>query len=178
MDIAKIRKKLKEKETNSQQSSANGKTSEEHKTNVLKPAKNKSEQITAEDDNAHVVNSGEGDKVKTEPVKGNKETAKVKTTEGKFEEEETDNVIEILIFDLLKEEFAFKVSQLEEIRRYQVITMVPKMPNYVLGVTSLRGKVIPVIDLKTRLSLKDIPTDIDRKVKMLLILTGNKAEVP
>jgi purine-binding chemotaxis protein CheW len=47
--------------------------------------------------------------------------------------------------------------------------MVPKMPNYVLGITSLRGKVIPVIDLKTKLSLTDKPSDIDHKGKILII---------
>ena len=33
--------------------------------------------------------------------------------------------------------------------------MVPTMPDYVLGITSLRGKIIPVIDLKTRLNLQE-----------------------
>ncbi len=46
------------------------------------------------------------------------------------------------------------MSEVEEIIRFQRITDVPTMPDYVLGITSLRGKIIPVIDLKTRLFIK------------------------
>jgi len=86
--------------------------------------------------------------------------------------EETD-VIEILTFSLWKEEFAFRVSQLEEILRPQQITMVPKMPKYVMGITSLRGKIIPVIDLKTKLSFTDKPSDISNAMKILIIKGPN-----
>lgn len=64
-------------------------------------------------------------------------------------------VAELLTFSLAKEEFAFKVSEVEEIIRFQRITPVPTMPVYVAGITSLRGKIIPVIDLRARLALKD-----------------------
>jgi purine-binding chemotaxis protein CheW len=65
-----------------------------------------------------------------------------------------DTVIELLIFRLASEEFAFSVSEVEEIIRFQKVAAVPTMPDYVLGITSLRGKIIPVIDLKARLNLK------------------------
>ncbi len=74
---------------------------------------------------------------------------------GGFGVEEDGGMAELLTFSLAKEEFAFKVSEVEEIIRYQRITLVPTMPEYVAGITSLRGKIIPVIDLRTRLSLKD-----------------------
>jgi purine-binding chemotaxis protein CheW len=66
-------------------------------------------------------------------------------------EEGRGNVVELLTFGMAKEEFAFKVPDVEEIIRHQPITRVPTMPHYVLGITSLRGKIIPVIDLKTRI---------------------------
>jgi purine-binding chemotaxis protein CheW len=111
------------------------------------------------------------------------EVEEVRTTEReapavKREEKETPDashvtlngdIIEILTFSLLKEEFALRVSQLEEILRPQRITMVPKMPDYVMGITSLRGKIIPVIDLKTKLSLIDKPSDINPRGKILII---------
>ena len=70
-------------------------------------------------------------------------------------------LVELLTFSLSNEEYAFRVSDVEEVLRMQKITMVPTMPDYVLGITSLRGKIIPVIDLKTRLSLqeKSLSTD-------------------
>jgi len=61
--------------------------------------------------------------------------------------------IELLTFRLATEEFAFRVADVEEILRPQKITKVPSMPDYVKGITSLRGKIIPVIDLKVRLAL-------------------------
>ncbi|MFZ2196657.1 MAG: chemotaxis protein CheW [Thermodesulfovibrionales bacterium] len=64
-------------------------------------------------------------------------------------------LVELLTFSLSNEEYAFRVSDVEEVLRMQKITMVPAMPYYVLGITSLRGKIIPVIDLKTRLGLQE-----------------------
>ena len=64
-------------------------------------------------------------------------------------------LVELLTFSLSNEEYAFRVSDVEEVLRVQEITMVPTMPDYVLGITSLRGKIIPVIDLKTRLGLQE-----------------------
>ncbi|MEW6418448.1 MAG: chemotaxis protein CheW [Nitrospirota bacterium] len=92
---------------------------------------------------------------------------KLKKADTEIEEE--TNIIEILTFSLLKEEYAFRISQLDEILRPQRITMVPKMPDYVKGITSLRGKIIPVIDLKLKLFLTDKASDINHKGKILII---------
>lgn len=67
--------------------------------------------------------------------------------------EEGQAQLELLTFRLASEEFAFRVEEVEEIVRLQKITRVPSVPSYMVGVTSLRGKVIPVIDLKARLNL-------------------------
>lgn len=67
--------------------------------------------------------------------------------------DEETHITELLTFSLDKEEFAFKVSEVEEIVRFQRITFLPSVPDYVSGITSLRGKIIPVIDLKKRLAL-------------------------
>jgi purine-binding chemotaxis protein CheW len=68
-------------------------------------------------------------------------------------------LVELLTFSLSNEEYAFRVSDVEEVLRMQKITMVPAMPDYVLGITSLRGKIIPVIDLKRRLGLQSLSTN-------------------
>jgi purine-binding chemotaxis protein CheW len=70
-------------------------------------------------------------------------------------EADAGELVELLTFSLSNEEYAFRVSDVEEVLRMQKITMVPAMPDYVLGITSLRGKIIPVIDLKTRLGLQE-----------------------
>jgi len=68
--------------------------------------------------------------------------------------EDTVEMVELLTFSLSDEEYAFRVPKVEEVIRSQLITFVPTMPGYALGITSLRGKIIPVIDLKTRLNLQ------------------------
>ncbi|MBM4140247.1 MAG: purine-binding chemotaxis protein CheW [Nitrospira sp.] len=164
MDIARIRKKQKEiKETDSKQLKVSSQKAEDLQGTGIKPDETLSE--------AEVTH--ETETVKSIPLEKKKEVQiekpKTKETGGKSHEEKTDTIIEILTFSLLNEEFAFRVSQVEEILRSQRITRVPKLPSYVLGITSLRGKIIPVIDLKQRLSLKGEPTDMNSKGKILII---------
>jgi purine-binding chemotaxis protein CheW len=60
-----------------------------------------------------------------------------------------------LSFRLGKEEFAIKVLIVREIMGMQEITSVPQTPAYVKGVINLRGKVIPVIDLRLKFGLPE-----------------------
>jgi purine-binding chemotaxis protein CheW len=55
-----------------------------------------------------------------------------------------------LTFMLESEEFAIRVLKVREIMGIQSITAVPQTPNYVKGVINLRGKVIPVVDLRLK----------------------------
>lgn len=56
-----------------------------------------------------------------------------------------------LTFRLAKESYGIDVLKVREIVRMQETTILPQMPNYVKGVINLRGKVIPVIDLRLKL---------------------------
>ncbi len=58
-----------------------------------------------------------------------------------------------LTFGLGKEEFAIQVVCVREIMGVQEITSVPQTPNYLKGVINLRGKVIPVVDLRLKFGL-------------------------
>ena len=60
-----------------------------------------------------------------------------------------------LTFRLGKEDFAIQVLKVREIVGIQDITSVPQMPSYVKGVINLRGKVIPVVDLRLKFSLPE-----------------------
>jgi purine-binding chemotaxis protein CheW len=189
MDIAKIRKRLKDSEAGGQQSKADGQSAKvpEHQTVThdeiisepsFSPVSNsKTEQQTPDiEDQKTIYTEKEPkspDNVQLQVREDQKEALSIKeNTEAEKEEE----IIEILTFSLLKEEFAFRVSQLAEILRSQWITRVPNVPDYVLGITSLRGKIIPVIDLKLRLSLTSGSSDIVRKGK-ILIINGAKGPV-
>lgn len=67
------------------------------------------------------------------------------------EEREADNLY--LIFHLDREDYGISIRHVTEIVGKQNITHVPNLPNYVQGVINLRGKVIPVIDVRTRFGL-------------------------
>jgi len=55
-----------------------------------------------------------------------------------------------LTFNLQNESYGIDVLKVREIIRLTNITAVPRMPDYVKGVINLRGKIIPVIDLRLR----------------------------
>jgi purine-binding chemotaxis protein CheW len=79
--------------------------------------------------------------------------------------------VELLVFRLMGEEYAFRVEDIQEILRPQRITRVPRAQEYVLGVTSLRGKVVPVLELRKRLLLGGEAEGAKRRI---LIVKGPK----
>lgn len=58
-----------------------------------------------------------------------------------------------LTFRLGQESYGVEVLKVREIIRYQEVTPIPRLPPFIKGVFNLRGKVIPVIDLRARLGL-------------------------
>jgi purine-binding chemotaxis protein CheW len=58
-----------------------------------------------------------------------------------------------LTFKLAGEEYGLAILKVREIIKFMDITAVPQMPSFVKGVLNLRGKVIPVIDLRIRFGL-------------------------
>jgi purine-binding chemotaxis protein CheW len=61
-----------------------------------------------------------------------------------------------LTFQLANEEFGIRVLKVREIMGVQEITAVPQTPSHIKGVINLRGKVIPVIDLRLKFGLPPI----------------------
>jgi purine-binding chemotaxis protein CheW len=60
-----------------------------------------------------------------------------------------------LTFKLGQESYGIAVLKIREIIRMTDITTVPQMPTYVKGVINLRGKIIPVADLRVRFGLEE-----------------------
>ena len=67
-----------------------------------------------------------------------------------------DRAGKYLTFLIGKEEFGVAVLKVREIMGVQDITAVPQTPDYLKGVINLRGKVIPVVDLRLKFSLPAI----------------------
>jgi len=61
-----------------------------------------------------------------------------------------------LTFSLEDEEYGIAIVKVKEITQMLNVTPVPHTPNYVKGVVNLRGKVIPVMDLRVRFSMHEI----------------------
>lgn len=61
-----------------------------------------------------------------------------------------------LTFGLGDEEFGVQILRVREIIGLMDITAVPQMPSYMKGVINLRGKVIPVIDLRSKFGLPSV----------------------
>ena len=62
-----------------------------------------------------------------------------------------------LTFRLGREEFGIQVLRVREIMGVQDITSVPGMPAHLKGVINLRGKIIPVVDLRIKFAFPDAP---------------------
>lgn len=73
-----------------------------------------------------------------------------------YEERQNKNEIKLVVFKLAEEEFGAPINQVREIHRLVEITRVPRAPRFIEGVINMRGKVMPVIDLRKRF---DLPMD-------------------
>ena len=70
-----------------------------------------------------------------------------------------EQVLQLVTFTLRNEEYAVDILNVQEINRITEITQVPNSPPYVEGVINLRGKVMPVINLRKKFGLEDKETD-------------------
>jgi purine-binding chemotaxis protein CheW len=78
------------------------------------------------------------------------ETKDIKNaTQGKSEE-----LLQLVSFNIGGEEFGVDILKVQEINRMLEVTRVPNAPEYVDGVINLRGKVIPIIDLRRRFDME------------------------
>ena len=61
---------------------------------------------------------------------------------------------QLVVFSLADETYGIDISVVNEIIRMQSITQVPRTPEFVEGVINLRGRIVPVIDLRKRFGLE------------------------
>ena len=71
----------------------------------------------------------------------------------------SDDNNKYLSFVLGKEEYSFEILKVREIIGLIDITPLPQTPAYIKGVINLRGKIIPVVDLRTRFGLDEVEYD-------------------
>ena len=101
-----------------------------------------------------------------------------------------------LTFSLAEQEYGLEILKVREIIGMVPITMVPRTPDFVKGVINLRGKVIPVVDLRLKFSMESIEQTeetciivvdvlgiemgviVDRVSEVLNIAEGNIEDTP
>jgi len=76
--------------------------------------------------------------------------------------DEKGNIIQLIVFHLGDEEFGADIAQVREIIRRGVVTPIPDSPDFIKGVTNVRGEIAVVIDLKRRFFLR-LNKDVEEK---------------
>lgn len=72
--------------------------------------------------------------------------------------------LQLVIFTLAKEEYGLPITKVQEINRLVPITKLPQTPDFMEGVINLRGRVIPVIDLRKRFQLAAAGNSEDTRI--------------
>ncbi len=88
-------------------------------------------------------------------------------TQGKSEE-----LIQLVSFNIGDEEFGVDILKVQEINRMLDVTRVPNAPEYVDGVINLRGKVIPIIDLRRRFQMER--KEHDKNTRIVVVELSGK----
>jgi purine-binding chemotaxis protein CheW len=82
-----------------------------------------------------------------------------------------DELIQLVTFSIGEEEFGVDILKVQEIIRTMEITKVPRAQAFVEGVINLRGKVIPIIDLRRRFGLSS--KTHDKHTRIIVIEINN-----
>jgi len=78
-----------------------------------------------------------------------------------------DQHLQLVAFRLGREEYAVNILNVQEINRFSDIMRVPNSPLYIKGVINLRGRVIPVMNLRTRFDLQDKTRDRESRIMVI-----------
>lgn len=82
------------------------------------------------------------------------------------------DLIQLVSFSLDNEEYGIEVLCVREIIRLPAITKMPNTPYFVEGIINLRGKVIPIINLRKRFGLVECENDGSTRIMVMEIAGG------
>jgi len=78
---------------------------------------------------------------------------------------------EYLTFVLGEEEYGLEILKVQEIRGYDAVTQIANTPEFIKGVVNLRGKIVPIVDLRIKFHLGKVQYD-EFTVVIILNLNG------
>ena len=77
---------------------------------------------------------------------------------------ESTELLQLVSFKIANEEFGVDILNVQEINKMTTITKVPNSPAFVEGVINLRGRVIPVVNLRIKMSMPNKEYDKDTRI--------------
>lgn len=83
---------------------------------------------------------------------------------------------QLVVFAFGEEEYGIDISFTQEIMRIPSLTKMPNTPQFLEGVFNLRGKIVPVFDLKKRFELPQTERSIDSRL-LILDLDGMRSGI-
>ncbi len=86
-------------------------------------------------------------------------------------EQTEEKYFQVVTFKLENEEYGIDIMKVQEINRMQSFTRVPNAPDYVKGVINLRGKIIPIISLRTKFGMSE--KEYDKKSRIIVVNFDN-----
>lgn len=95
------------------------------------------------------------------------ESRRATAAEEAMEADEDTQKDKYLTFHLGREDYGIEIRHVTEIIGIQKITVIPEMPAYIKGVINLRGKIIPVMDVRTRFRLE--PRAYDERTCVVVV---------
>lgn len=78
---------------------------------------------------------------------------------------------EYLTFVLGTEQYGLEILKVQEIRGYDAVTQIANTPDFIKGVVNLRGKIVPIVDLRIKFNLGKVEYD-EFTVVIILNLSG------
>jgi purine-binding chemotaxis protein CheW len=84
---------------------------------------------------------------------------------------ESTELLQLVSFKIANEEFGIDILNVQEINKMTQVTKVPNSPEFVEGVINLRGRVIPVVNLRVKMDLPNREYDKDTRI-IVVDLTG------
>jgi len=78
---------------------------------------------------------------------------------------------EYLVFTLGTEEYGIDILKVQEIRSYETVTRIANAPDFIKGVTNLRGVIVPIVDLRLKFNLGNVRYD-HQTVVIILNVAG------
>ena len=85
------------------------------------------------------------------------------TQQKKATPEEEAKIIQLIVFNLGDEEYCADINQVRDIIRTGTITPIPDSPDFIKGVSNVRGEIPVIIDLKSRFFLPPVKREVENK---------------